>query len=257
VTPARAVPRADDRPDIASVETRRGARAKWGAVVKGLPHPLYVVIRARPATTPPVLERIKRTARRRRTTWQRGWVRICTARSSSTADVFVVVPAEDLDTLSDRCASLEASMRRIGLRLERVSDPRDALSVLLTPRPHEHVRAFELGKLPSTIVPDWAALLFDGDLPLDVEPASKELLQPCRRGLRADRSSERIRPNAPANRSESWNRLRRNRRSCERRLTTAPLPDGSGSSQLGLAYCPMLAPKSTTMQGSSPTTQAS
>jgi hypothetical protein len=38
----------------------------------------------------------------------------------------------------------------------------------------EHMRAFDLGKLPPTIVTDWAAPLLDGDLPLDgsidVEP---------------------------------------------------------------------------------------
>src|SRR5205823_6651090 len=32
----------------------------------------------------------------------------------------------------------------------------------------EHMRAFDLGKLPPTIVTDWAAPLLDGDLPLDV-----------------------------------------------------------------------------------------
>ena len=32
----------------------------------------------------------------------------------------------------------------------------------------EYVRAFDLGKLPPTIVTDWAAPLLDGDLPLDV-----------------------------------------------------------------------------------------
>jgi hypothetical protein len=32
----------------------------------------------------------------------------------------------------------------------------------------EYVRAFDLGKLPPTIVTDWASPLLDGDLPLDV-----------------------------------------------------------------------------------------
>src|SRR2546430_17262760 len=40
--------------DTASAETRRGARAKWGAGLNGLPHPIQVVIRGRPATTLPV-----------------------------------------------------------------------------------------------------------------------------------------------------------------------------------------------------------
>src|SRR5947209_7306105 len=36
-------------PYTASAETRRGARAKWCGVLNGLPHPIQVVIRARPA----------------------------------------------------------------------------------------------------------------------------------------------------------------------------------------------------------------
>jgi hypothetical protein len=88
------------------------------------------------------------------------------------------VPAEDLETLSDRCSALEASMRRIGLPIERLTADgalRDALSGFLTPRRHqftpalvdvgasdrltvdgEHVRAFDLGKLPPTIVTELA-----------------------------------------------------------------------------------------------------
>ena len=101
---------------------------------------------------------------------------------------YLVVPAEDLESLGDRCASLEASMRRIGLPMERISDPdelRGALSAFLTPRPRqfgpavvdisasghlvadgEYVRAFDLGKLLPTITTDWLAPLLDGDLPL-------------------------------------------------------------------------------------------
>ena len=105
---------------------------------------------------------------------------------------YLVVPAEDMETLSDRCASLEASLRRIGLPLERIQAADELAAVLngfLTPRPQqsrmgpavvdtsasgslladgEYVRAFDLGKLPPTIVTDWAASLLDGDLPLDV-----------------------------------------------------------------------------------------
>jgi hypothetical protein len=102
----------------------------------------------------------------------------------------LVVPGEDLETLGDRCASLEASLRRIGLPMERIqsiAELRGVLSAFLTPRPRqfgpavvdasasdhlivdgESVRAFDLAKLPPTIVTDWAALLLDGDLPLDV-----------------------------------------------------------------------------------------
>jgi hypothetical protein len=89
---------------------------------------------------------------------------------------FLSVPAADLETLNDRCASLETSMRRIGLPMERLvnnQELRDALSEFLTPRRHqfgpavvnisasghvvadgELVRAFDPGKLPPTIVSD-------------------------------------------------------------------------------------------------------
>jgi hypothetical protein len=74
-------------------------------------------------------------------------------------------------------------MERIG-----VSDElRAVLGAFLTPRPRqfgpavvdvsasghlvtdgEYLRAFDVGKLPPTIVTDWAAPLLDGDLPMDV-----------------------------------------------------------------------------------------
>jgi hypothetical protein len=105
---------------------------------------------------------------------------------------YLVVPAEDLETLSERCASLEASLRRIGLPMERIQASDELAGVFngcLTPRPQqsrmgpavvdtsascsmlvdgEYVRAFDLGKLPPSIVTDWASPLVDGDLPVDV-----------------------------------------------------------------------------------------
>ena len=42
------------------------------------------------------------------------------------------MPAEDLETLSDRCASLEASLCRIGLPMERIGAP-DELRGVLSP----------------------------------------------------------------------------------------------------------------------------
>lgn len=174
----------------ASPETRRSARARWGAVLNGLPHPIQVAIRATPATTLPVLERIKDydSAQSRALADWLG-AHLVGAQLVQRAR-YLVVPAEDMETLSDRCASLEASLRRIGLPMEPIREPnelRGVLSGFLTPRPHqfgpavvdisasghlvadgEYVRAFDLGKLPPTIVTDWASPLLDGDLPLDV-----------------------------------------------------------------------------------------
>jgi hypothetical protein len=176
--------------ETASAETRRGARAKWGAVLNALPHPIQIVIRGRPAATMPVVERIKAhgSAPARELA---GWLSAHLHGAQLVdRERFLVVPAEDLETLSDRCASLEASLRRIGLPLERIGDVgelRGVLSGFLTPRRHhfgpaivdvgasdrltvdgEHVRAFDLGKLPPTICTGWVDPLLDGDLPLDV-----------------------------------------------------------------------------------------
>ena len=50
------------------------------------------------------------------------------------------MPAEDLETPSDHCASLEASLRRIGLPMERIQAAHELAGVLnafLTPRPQQ------------------------------------------------------------------------------------------------------------------------
>jgi hypothetical protein len=172
--------------ETASAVTRRGARAQWGTVVKALPHPIQIVVRGTPATTLAVLERVKAHGSepaRELSAWLGAHLY---GGQLVERERYLVVPAEDLETLSDRCASLETSMRRIGLPLERVSTLHDALGAFLTPRPKklgpavvdvgasghlvadgEYVRAFDLGRLPPTITTDWLAPLLNGDLPLD------------------------------------------------------------------------------------------
>lgn len=176
--------------DTASAHSRRGARAQWGAVVNALPHAIQIVVRAKRVTALPVVERIKAygtSEARELAAWLRSHVH---GEQLVDRERFLVVPADDLEQLGDRCAALEASMRRIGLPLERISEDealRDALSGFLTARPKqfapalvdvsaadrltvdgEHVRAFAIGALPAAIQTDWAAPLLDGDLPLDV-----------------------------------------------------------------------------------------
>ena len=162
--------------DTASAATRRGARAQWGAILNALPQPIQVVVCGTPATTLPV-ERIKAHGSPHAQDLA-AWLSAHLQGAQLVArERFLVVPAEDIETLSDRCANLEASMRRIGLPMERLTSPealRDALSGFLTPRRHqfgpaivdvsasdrltvdgECVRALDLGKLPPTIVTDW------------------------------------------------------------------------------------------------------
>jgi hypothetical protein len=96
------------------------SRAKWGAVLNGLPHPIQVVIRDRPAATLPVVERIKAhgtASARDLAAWLGGHLR---GGELVEREHYLVVQAKDLGTLSDRCASLEASLCRIGLSLERI-----------------------------------------------------------------------------------------------------------------------------------------
>ncbi|HVQ42379.1 MAG TPA: hypothetical protein VMS54_09235 [Vicinamibacterales bacterium] len=176
--------------DTASAASRRGARAQWGGVLNALPHPIQVVIRGVPATTLPVLERIKAHGSAQAQDLAAWLGAHLHGAQLVDRERYLVVPAEDLEALGDRCASLEASMRRIGLPLERLASSealRDALGGFLTPRrgqfgpaivdvgaadrltvDGEHVRAFDIGKLPPAIVTDWASPLLDGDLPLDV-----------------------------------------------------------------------------------------
>jgi len=108
--------------DTASTATRREARAKWGGVLNALPHPIQVVIRATPATTSPVRDRIKAHGSAQAHGLAAWLGRTCTARSLSNASASSSCRAEDLEQFSDRCASLETSMRRIGLPLERIED---------------------------------------------------------------------------------------------------------------------------------------
>jgi hypothetical protein len=136
------------------------------------------VIRGRPATTLPVAERIKAhgsAPARELALWLRAHLH---GAQLVERGRYLVVPAEDLETLSDRCASPEASLRRIGLPIERIQADDELAGVLnccLTPRPQqsrvgpavvdtsasgsllvdgEYVRAFDLGKLQPSIITD-------------------------------------------------------------------------------------------------------
>src|SRR5205823_4737191 len=122
---------------------------------------------------------------------------------------------------------LEGSLRRIGLPLERITatdEVRGVLGSVLTPRARqfapavvdasasshlvidgEYVRAFDMSKLPLSIVTDWAAPLLDGDLPLDVsidvEPldlawAKLQLDAPQRAGVERPHAKAAGRPRA-------------------------------------------------------------
>ena len=106
--------------------------------MNGLPHKLQIVIRGRPATTLPVVERIKAHGSApavELASWLGAHLH---GAQLVERERYLVVPAEDLETLSDRCAALEASLRRIGLPMERIQAAHELAGVLnasLTPRP--------------------------------------------------------------------------------------------------------------------------
>jgi len=174
----------------ASAATRRSARARWGAVINGLPHPVQIVVHGAPATAMPVIERIRAQGSSQAIDLA-AWLKAHLAHAPLVSrERFIVVPAPDMETLTDRCADIESSMRRMGLPIERLAgaDLTGALQALLTPRPRgarlgpasaevhasyclvdgEYMRAFDVGKLPPSILTDWASPLLDGDLPLDI-----------------------------------------------------------------------------------------
>jgi hypothetical protein len=90
-------------------------------VLNALPHPIQIVIRGVPATTLPVLERIKAHGSAQAQDLAAWLGAHLHGAQLVDRERYLVVPAEDLETLSDRCASLDASLRRIGPPLERVS----------------------------------------------------------------------------------------------------------------------------------------
>ncbi len=158
--------------------------------MNALPHPVQVVIHGTPVTTLPVLERIKAHGSPQALDLAAWLGAHLHGAQLVDRERFLVVPADNMEQLQDRCTALESSMRRIGLPLERITSENALRSVpsgFLTPRRHQFgpgvvdisasdrlsvdgqlVRAFDLGKLPPTITTDWLAPLLDGDLPLDV-----------------------------------------------------------------------------------------
>jgi len=149
-----------------------------------LPHPIQGDSR-KPATALPVVERIKAHGSAEAKDLAAWLGAHLIGAQLVECERYLVVPS------GDRCAALEASMRRIGLPLERIqgrrraarrprgvsdaaAEPIQAAAVVDVGASDrltvdgEFVRAFDLGKLPTTIVTDCAAPLLDGDLPLDV-----------------------------------------------------------------------------------------
>jgi hypothetical protein len=162
----------------ASEATRASARRRWGGLLNALPHAIQIVVRATPATALAVVERIRTHA----TPEAQDLAVWLTAHLQDAQLVdrerLLVVPAEDIAQLKDRCDVLEPAFESIGLSLARIASSaelRDLSGEVDMGKPlpatfmcagAEYVRTFDLGELPPTIVTDWARPLLDGDLPV-------------------------------------------------------------------------------------------
>jgi hypothetical protein len=178
--------------DTASAASRRAVRARWGTVLNGLSHPIQIVVHARPAGALPVVQRIRQHGTHSARVLADWLAAHLFGAQLVYRERLLVIPAPDQQTLEDRCASIEAAMRRIGLPIARIKDDDRLIrrvAEFLTPRPGrnrvgptilditpsghlvadgQYVSSFAVGALPASITTDWAAPLLDGDLPVDV-----------------------------------------------------------------------------------------
>lgn len=176
--------------ETADAATRQTARAQWGSILNELTHPIKIVIRSRPLTTLPVINTLidhPKPEARRLGKWFEDRL---TNQSLVERDRLLVVPAADETELRFRTEALEKALRRA--RLEGMRIPADELGLLRTltynpnaaesqPIPEQveegwteanadgwWTRAYALGKLPPSILTNWASPLLAGDETIDV-----------------------------------------------------------------------------------------
>lgn len=176
--------------ETAGVEARRTARAQWGSILNELTHPIKIVIRSRPLTTLPVVTALLEDPRieaRLLGEWLQDQLATHTLVER---DRLLVIPAVDEVELQFRTDALEKALRRA--RLDGVRIPAGDVPMLrtLTYNPRAKTaqpipetmqegwtevnadgwwtRAYAMGKLPPSILTNWAAPLLAGDETIDV-----------------------------------------------------------------------------------------
>lgn len=171
----------------ASPAARRTARARWGGLLNAAPHSMQILIRAKAATALDVVERIRGHATAEAQDLAAWLTQHLQDAQLVDRERLLIIPAEDVAQLSDRCDVIEDSFTSIGLTLERVktdAELREIVGALDdgTTLPADRmrvgaelVRSFDLGELPPSIVTDWARPLLDGDLPVDASFAIEPL----------------------------------------------------------------------------------
>jgi len=177
--------------DLASLAAKRKHRGEWGSLLDGLRYPLQIVIRARPLGTLDVLEDIREHGSEAARNLA-GWLADKLGNSQLVErERFLVVSADDLDTLRERVVEVVRLFRARRLDLRRIESSRELrrlVNSFWTPFPDkervgpamvhvgaddlvvdgEYVRLFNLGKLPPVVTTDWWSNLTDGDLAVDV-----------------------------------------------------------------------------------------
>lgn len=178
--------------DLSSADGRRRHHSKFGHFIDGLStHPFQFVIRTHMQSQYTAIERMrlhKNPFSRQLAVWL---AEHYVNKHAIDRRRYMVIPANDVETLNDRVDSIRRSLAQAGLDAELLSDEaevRDVLNDWWTWRPHaerlgaEHVTLgaqqlqsdgelisiFALSKVPNTISTNWWYPVTDGDLPVDV-----------------------------------------------------------------------------------------
>lgn len=176
--------------ETAGVEARCTARAQWGSILNELTHPIKIIVRSRPLTSLPMIEPLLEDSRpeaRLLGAWLQDQL---ATHALVERDRLLVIPAADDVELQFRTDAIEKALRRA--RLEGVRIPAEDLPMLRTlsynpraaePQPMPETmeegwtevnadgwwtRAYDMGKLPPSILTNWAAPLLEGDETIDV-----------------------------------------------------------------------------------------
>lgn len=176
--------------ETASAAMRRSARVQWGVILNGLTHPIKIIIRSRPLTALPVVERLRddpREVARDLGSWLEQHM---ASTPLITRDRLLVVPGAEESELQFRTTALEKTLKQARMAAVRIAPDELPLLRTLTWNPAATesqetpevleegwtetnadgwwTRAYAVGQLPASVLTNWAAPLLAGDEPLDV-----------------------------------------------------------------------------------------
>lgn len=178
--------------DLASTSSKRRHRRQLGLLLDGIStHQIQLMVRAETQQGVPAIERMRRNLNpfsRQLADWLIGHHEY---KDSIDRMRYIVVPAEDEQTLTDRLDTISNSFAQAGLEPQRIDDDGELKALVdswWTWRPHaerfgperieeradhmlidgEFVRVYAMSKPPASITTNWWQRLTDGDLPCDI-----------------------------------------------------------------------------------------